>query len=34
MDRLELYYSNAYAGQPRGEYIRVRQIFLRSMRTY
>jgi hypothetical protein len=34
MDRLELYYSNAHEGQPRGEYIRVRQIFLRSMRSY
>ncbi|KAL3931749.1 MAG: hypothetical protein SGPRY_000993 [Prymnesium sp.] len=34
MDRLELYYGNQNPHQPRGDYIRVRHIYLRSTRSY
>ena len=34
MDRLELYYSNPAATQPRGDYIRIRNVFLRSSRSF
>lgn len=34
MDRLELYYANPAATQPRGDYIRIRNVFLRSSRSY
>ena len=34
MDRLELYYANPAANQPRGDYIRIRNVFLRSSRSY
>ena len=34
MDRLELYYANPAASQPRGDYIRIRNVFLRSSRSY
>ena len=30
MDRLELYYSNPSARQPAGDYIRIRNVFVRS----
>ena len=34
MDRLELYYKNPRPNQPRGDYIRIRNVFLRSTRSY
>ena len=34
MDRLELYYGNPAANQPRGDYIRIRNVFLRSTRSF
>jgi len=34
MDRLELYYKNPRPSQPKGDYIRIRNVFLRSTRSY
>jgi hypothetical protein len=34
MDRLELYYANPAATQPRGDYIRIRNVYVRSSRSY
>ena len=34
MDRLELYYKNPAPTQPRGDYVRIRNVFLRSTRSY
>ena len=34
MDRLELYYSNPEASQPAGDYIRIRNVYVRSTRAY
>ena len=34
MDRLELYYANPAASQPRGDYIRIRNVFIRSTRSF
>ena len=34
MDRLELYYANPHARQRRGDYVRIRNVFVRSTRQY
>jgi len=34
MDRLELYYANPAASQLRGDYVRIRNVFLRSTRSF